>query len=61
VTYRLLNEAQARLDDSGWDQERQCGRRRLALDSGMSYEYDDIGIPTATDQVCLRPLPAVRR
>ena len=49
VTYQLLNEARARLDDSGWDKERQCGKRRLVLDSGMSYEYDDIGIPTATD------------
>ncbi len=49
VTYRLLNETRARLDDSGWDMERQCGKRRLVLDSGVSYEYDDIGTPTATD------------
>ena len=48
VTYRLPNEKRARLDDSGWDRERQSGKRRLLLDSGISYEYDDIGIPTAS-------------
>ena len=49
VMYRLLDETRARLDDSAWDRERQCGKRRLVLASGVSYEYDDIGIPTATD------------
>jgi len=47
VSYRLANGESARLDDSAWDLVRQIGRRRIVLDSGASYEYDDIGVPSA--------------
>ncbi|MHB8253849.1 MAG: FAD-binding protein [Acidiferrobacter sp.] len=49
VRYRLPNEQQARLDDSAWDGTPKTGRRRIILDSGVSYEYDDLGVPRATE------------